>query len=393
MSYIGRSPISVDINNALLNEFSELLTSERTNQFQIKSSYGLSELRNITTEISGAVTASNGLINVYTSGASPDGFVKLSTSEFGRYVPGSIAEATVGIRFDPDSLADQRWGLFNPEGRSYSEGIGFGYNAASGLYLWTKKSGHETVIQSGSFNTISSSRLDDLNLNSGHIYRIRYAWYGYGAIIWEMQLPVGNVSERVSLHSFVPSDGTSINEPNQPVSVTIDNAGSPNASGLVYVSGRTYGVYGKSEAESRIVSEKALSKSVSNSVFVPILSFRRKAGKYQSLNLRGMDIDSNEKLLVQIRINSGPTTASWSTPSGYLPNETAGESDVSSTAVSATGIIIYEALVPESTKQTSALSSISIPVNIPATSEVTIMAKSLATTATADFIVRWVEEW
>lgn len=396
MSYTGTGPLGVNIQNVLTSQFDELSVTERTNQFQIKSTYGLTSLRNSTVEVSGLIYAENGVLYVSTSGSAPNAWAQLTTTEFGRYVPGSIAEGTIGITFDVESESDQRWGLYNPVDCAYDEGIGFGYNANSGLYTWFRKRGVETIFTSGDFNTISQDDLNAFNLNAGHVFRIRYAWYGYGEIIWEVQTKTTSSphrTERKILHVYSPDVGQSISDPNQPLTASVDNVGNPSASGTIQVTGRSFVIYGKNESETRIVSERALNKTVSNSAFVPIISFRRKAGKSQNVKIQGVDIESNEKLLIQFRVDADPTTASWQTPSNHLPTETAMESDVAATTLGS-GIVIFQSIAPASTRQSSALSKVSLPADIPAGVVVTLAARSLGgSPATADFVLRWTEEW
>jgi len=111
----------------------------------------------------------------------------LRTKARGRYAPGVTAEVGVGIRTTERPTGNQIWrvGVFNG-----SDGLYFGEDS-NGVFVARERSNTEKdkiYQENWNLDVLDGSNNDDnpsnytLDLNEGVIFRIVYAWYGYGQI-------------------------------------------------------------------------------------------------------------------------------------------------------------------------------------------------------------------
>jgi hypothetical protein len=376
--------------------FSELVTTQRTAVIELNSIYGTSALRDITTLAgTGAVsTSTTGEINLAT-GATASSSALLQSAEWGRYMPGYGAEVGAGIRLPsaPTGEHSVTWGLF--EG---TEGVYFGKDATS-LYVALLRNNVETRVNQANWN---GDKLDGtgpsgltIDLSNGYIFQIQFTWYGYGVISFVVVAPVDNEQRAITCHSVRVNGSTSIQSPNLPISVQIEN-GATASNFQVYVGGRQYSIIGAYTPIYRITSDFRVALATSTAI-IPVVSFRRKSAfKNRSVKIEGYSIGAvTEPLIVQLRLNGSLTGASWGTPANHTAAECAVESDVSATAITG-GEVLWEDLVMTAgvgAKSTGEDGRSSLSLDIPTTQPVTLCVRTVSGTGTVNTVFRVEEEW
>ncbi len=88
--------------------YDELQVAQRKNSFTLLSSLNrVSTLRNDTVETSSATVTNTGTEYQLSTTATSNDYAQLSTAERGRYSPGSVGEAGIGIRTTSQPTGDQ----------------------------------------------------------------------------------------------------------------------------------------------------------------------------------------------------------------------------------------------------------------------------------------------
>lgn len=386
-----------------MSQFEELRVVERNKLIDLKSLYGLSNLRDIvTTAGSGAVTnaVGGGEYKLVTTANGADS-ATLESAERGRYVAGQPGEAGIGIRIDAALTGSQvaRWGYFDD-----SDGFGFGQDA-DGLFVFSRKNGTDTEIRQADWNndTLSGdggngnpSRLQ-LDLSVGHTFQVVFTYYGYGPCYFEVLINDDDARQRkIIVHRFKRNDALVIENPNLPVRAEIENGGSATAFDALYVGGRQYSVVGSYRPNRRVTSERRLSLGSIGTTFLPTVSMRSKSA-YSSVStkIEGLDIITDADLLFEVRVAATLTGASFGTPTDHTATETATEADNSATAISG-GEVLYSGLVNSSGggNNTSGTASLQrLGFDIPELQPVTVALRAISGTATATVVLRIREEW
>ena len=219
--------------------------------------------------------------------------------------------------------------------------FGFGEDA-TGVFIFTRRAGVDTKVYQSSWNRdvldgTGKSGLT-LNLERGNVFHMDYSWYGYGSIAFKVVMPDANGVQRTVLaHTFDPSGVTSIQQPNLPIRVEVDNGTTATAQ-TAYVGGRQYSIIGRSRQTWRVTSQQRLAVgSIGTASWVPMLSVRRKAGTFlvESVRLHRVDLIADGDLIVGLWNNvTLGGTPSWGNLVDIDPNETVLESDVAATSIS-----------------------------------------------------------
>lgn len=380
--------------NQTLTALSGVQVSEPYPIIGIKSNYGKSALRD-TEELTGSGSVSNNVgdgVYVVGSGNTSNSSASLSTVERGRYVSGSIAIPGIGIRI-PQVLEGQevaRWGYFNED-----NGFGFGYDV-DGLYVFLRNGGSDTIVRRAAWVDKmdgAGASGETVNVSNVDIYRMPFRWYGSGPVNFEVS-GTGGIGETVTVATIHALAGKPIvDEPNLPLRVEILNDESGRDINIE-VYGRQFSVLGRYDPNRRVTGEFRLSQSV-GSTFVPLVSFRQKE-IYKSVSIKSNSVNiltSNSDLIVQIRIGSSLTGASFSAPALVPAGETSLEFDSSSTAISG-GQVIYTGLSGSGAGSKTQLSSIDLPdVDLPSDKNITLCARSVSGTATVTSVFQAMEEW
>ena len=393
-----------DPNLPRLTQFEELNTVQRTQIMELKSTYGLSDLRDVQTTNGGSITNVIGTNAEYqiNSGTST-GFAMLETAERGRYVPGFSAQFGMGVRIPSAPSGSQfcAWGYLetNISGTTITpqNGFYFSYNSTS-LYVNIANNGTVTQYAQSQWNT---DRLDGtgpsgitLDPSRGNIYQVDFTWYGYGTIefIVNVPNPYTFINEHVVVHRYRPNQETSTLNPNLPItaySYTTTSDGEFN----VYVAGRQFSIIGNYKPNRRITGEVRRVTGV-DATFVPVILIRRKTTyKSVSVKFQGIDFLSSGDLIVEIRTGVTGTDGSFGTPTNTTAGETAIETNRTATTVSG-GEMLWMGLVAGSNTSNRNISQTEFEFDFIGEEIVAILVKrTTGTNATVDCVVRVKEEW
>ena len=383
-------------------QFGTILNAERTPIFDLKSIYGISQLRDAISVTSATIT-NNGTEYLLQTDATTGAIATLDSAERGRYIAGSAGEAGIAVRLPSNTTGSQEasWGYFDDQNGAF-----FGQDAG-GLFISLLRGSVEQVkVYQDDWNVdpVNGTGPSGLNIElaAGNIYQVVYSWYGYGTIEWRVVLgPTPTPQNVVVVHRYRPNDETSMTDPNLPVRARVRNGVSTAASFSLYVAGRQYGIQGKYDPQRRITSQYVLSLSSGiGTTFRPVISFRRKAdfpvvGRVNSasVKIQGFDIISTADLLYQVRFNPALTGASWQTPTDTSASETAVESDVTATALSG-GELIYEGLVIGASLFSRAVSTQDeLDLDLNNVQPVTYTVRTVSGSGTITMVFRVREEW
>ena len=382
-----------------LTQFGERIAADRFNVLGLTSVFGTSAIRDITsTNGTGASIARSGAVLELTSGIATDGHARLTSAERAPYIPGSIQEGGIGLRIPSASVptGDQeiRWGVWDG-----TDGIYFGRDA-TGVYAAYSNGGTETKIRQTAWNV---DKLDGtgpsaltFDPDAGYVYRMRYAWYGYGGLAWAIVLPdSAGYTQPIPVHRAKVEGALAIGNPNLPIRAAIDNGTTGSNSLTVQVGGRSVSRIGPIElAARRFTAGRNLGFSTTASQ-VPYVSLRRKSGfaNEASVRLSSIQILTTDDCLWEVYMNASPTTASWVTPTGATAAETTLEMDISATSISG-GTLIAQGFAKSGSANKSELSLSELPpIDFAGTQPMTLAITNLSTTGTASVIFEAVEGW
>lgn len=378
--------------------FDSVNVSQRTPIIELKSTYGLSVLRDRQV-VSGSGTVTNNTIeyNLSTSTTTASSAI-LESAERGRYLPGSMAQAGIGVRtsgtFTGTSYA--RWGYFDD-----NNGFGFGVDV-TGTYVFTRRAAVDTKVYQSSWNTdklngTGSSALT-LALIEGNIFQIDFSWYGYGAIEFKIVLADANFKQQViTVHRFSPSQQTSVENPNLPIRAEANN-GNTTTDYDVFIGGRQFSVYEPFNPNTRVNSHRRDSLTSIGTTFLPVISFKRKTAFVSvAAKMQGIDLEVSTDMYYQIRVNGALTGASYGTPADTTASETAMEVDTTASAI-AGGELLYQGLISATGVGLSSVGSLlnsGLFVDIPAELPITLCVRTVTGSGASatGAVVRWTEEW
>lgn len=388
---------NIDINSPL-DLVGNLEVATRSTVIELKSTYGLSTLRDITTS-----TGTGSVVNAVgdaefnlSTGATTGSDAKLESAERGRYVPGTQGQVGLGVRFPSQTFtgtAKSEWGYFDT-----NNGFGYGVDT-TGVYIFILRDGTQTKVYQTNWNndTLDGNGASGLTLalTDGNVYQTDYLWYGYGNIDFKVVLNDGNKQTTVTIHRFNPTNQTSVKDPNLPISALIDN-GDTTTDYQMFIAGRQYATYTPYDPNFRINGHYRISQGSIGTTFIPVISFKRKtAYKSVAVLLEGLDIKADTDMLYQIRVNGSLTGASYGTPNDTTASETACEADTTASAITG-GEPLYTGLLSSTgagLNSAGFTSNNRLDFDIPNTQPLTLCLKTLTGTGTATSVLRWREEW
>jgi hypothetical protein len=333
--------LTVDANRAS-TIFGESLTAQRNALYSVSSAVpSVSQLRNNTdTANGGTVEVVNGEYNL--SVADQNAFALLESSQRGRYKPGYISQAGLGVRltevFNEGDYA--KWGYYQG-----SDGFYFGQDSG-GLYIGVKRSNveiHKKYQADWNRDTLLGTNGDknnsglSIDMTDGHIYQINFAWYGYGPVEFQVLMKDRSYDKGqrpVTIHIYESTGETTIAQPNLFISAELFSA-TGNEYNL-YVAGRQFSTFGANEAEGRLVGAFRIGVSTTT-VFRPLISWRKKTDQVfdaQEVRTRSVQLLSVPDLIYGFIVNGTLTGANFVNPSGYDQDETVCQVDISATAIS-----------------------------------------------------------
>lgn len=372
------------LSNAFTS-FNELTVSNAKSLFDLKSIYGISELRDeIDVTGTGAVTNQDGLYTI-SSGSTAGSTASLTSVDRGRYVAGFEAVPGIAIALPRMPVGDEvaRWGYFDE-----NEGFGTGVDA-NGFFTFLRYGGVERTHRRELWSEKLSGLIDDGYI---HIYRYPFRWYGSGPVRFEVSEQTNPLSpDLLTYDAFTPEVGESITK-NSNLKIRAEVEGGDNFS--IKVGGRQFFVQGNYNPIPRFSSEYRLAQSVGTS-FVPLISCKQTTGILQAVSCKLEALSllvSGASVIVQIRIGATviePIAEPNDIPSG----ESAMLWNTTDTTMTG-GFKIWEGLVADGqgnsfSSMKEALPSLALPDN----EIITLCARSFSGTATVNSVFSIKEEW
>jgi hypothetical protein len=369
--------------------FNDMRTVEKSVVFELKSTFGLSQLRDVVSAAGSGVVANSAGDNEYllsTGGGASDVAV-LRSAERVRYVGGIGAEVGMSVRLaDAAPSGSQRyaWGAFDD-----NNGFFFRYDA-SGLSVGVRRSGADTMVPRSSF---SYDKLDGtgpsaktLSLSDGLVFLIVFSWHG----VVNFCAMVGG--RAIIMHQTLVTTLTSAKDPNLPIAAEARANGTAGSSLALRVGGRFYNVLGRYQPIARINAAPRLEVPLAPvATYRPLLSIRRKVGYLGTgVRLSDADVVTSANVLVQVRTGATLAGASFGPVPDQLVGETCVEVDTAATDASG-GIVVWSGLV------STLGSSITTKMDYLLTeySPLTVLAQytGVSGSATVSCVARWTEEW
>lgn len=329
--YRNKNLLDVDVSNSRKTPFGEQVSAYRSSSFNFKPTWGLSLLRNtITTTGTGAAVIETNGEGKLSTGTTTTGVASIRTKERGQYQAGTQGEVGVGIRIptNPTGTQNGQWGYFD-------DNNGFGYGIDStGVYVFKRTGGIETKTYQGDWNVdIANGKGASgltLDITQGIIFQIDFTWYGYGEISFYITTKnLFDSNKRVLVHTLQVNNGVSIVDPNQPITITVENGGTTDSNFDLYFGGRQFSVVsGDSLPSLRVTSIELPQYTVTSGSYVPVASIRKKTdfnGRENSVNayFDNIEVITDSPIAVMYDFGGSTTGGSWVAPSDVSSDETA----------------------------------------------------------------------
>ena len=392
------------------NGFNETKVAQNTTQIALNNNLPLSSFRDIQT---GNITKQGSEYRVRADGSNNTS--SLRTALRGNYISGHVLTPGLGVRIPTLPTGDQfvEWGYYELDANDDPlNGITFKRTSDTVLLNLYKDGTNQLGGGSGvPQEDWNKDKLDgtgtsgaNLSTPTGYVYRVPFIYYGYGPVEFLVGVRSKNgVWREFPIHSADLDEGTSIAEPNLPLTVTTYNGGDSSTLDA-FVGGRQIAVSGPDKAvEPRIVGSEVREKSVGTTV-TPLISFQHKSGRENiRVKLKDLyvesDIDLHIFLYRNVTLSAGTTT--YSTPVDYDSNETATEwngnspTDIGATAFTGGERFGGSRYVPVGSQgSASAGSTIDLPQSVLIEGENwTLAAQTRSSTATVNAGLNVAEEW
>jgi hypothetical protein len=368
--------------------FNEVMTASRTPQFTLSSLNPLSPLRN---ELTGTPTHEGAEYEILADEA-------IETAEIGRYVPGFAAEAGIGVRVAtlPTGSQIMRWGYFDDED-------GFGWVlSATGLSTFVRSASVDTLYAQAAWSVdpLDGSGVSGLSLDlaSGKIFQIRFTWYGYGQVnfnVVDTQEDSPEAQLVLTAHRWSPGGATSTANANLPIRAEVVGAGD----GVLRVAGRQFSIIGRYVPQLRFSS---ISREVTGitTAFTPILAMRRRDdadARRIKVRVQGLQLSTSAPIEYAL-VQAGTVTFGTAVP-GILMTaaQSAVEFSVDPSAFSVgTGQAIVTGLVTTSGQGGNAIGADAVTgpdLPLPGLRSIVLVARALSGTANVTALLRSSEEW
>lgn len=384
--------------------FNNKITTQRTPIIELNAVANLSKLRDDTQEEGNGVVKDNGSEYIVRHQGAGD-LARLASAERGRYIPGNTSDVGVGVRFDStptDGDIECIWGYFHMEIDSNGDpttNIKDGYIVGvdtTDIFFEVIKSG--TSLHKEYKNNWNIDPNINIDLTDGNIFQINYTYYGYGLIKLQIvDSDDGEQQKLKDLHSVRIRGETSLNNSNLKVGGMIKSTNSTDDI-TMFVAGRQYATNGPYTPNIRITTENRLQQTVgTGEEYTPIMTFKRKFDERQTpIELYGMEILSNQDLLVDVHIDTSLTGETFEEISNQLSGETSVEVDTSATNVDLSqGVKVYETLINggDQANRSDITTQDNLPLSIPDQSTVTLSARAISTEATVSTVFKVKEEF
>ena len=349
-------------------------TPNKSTQIAVQPMWGISRLRDTTTENNGAtVSSDSGGELKLTTGSNSSGNCRLRTKQFGRYRSGDMVETGCAVRFTSDvsgGTSGQKieWGPLTD-----NNGFGWGVDG-SGLYVFRRSGTSDTTTRQSKW---SEDPLDgtgpsglDLDLSDGATFHVLYGWYGTRPIRFfaEVHDPELRLNRLVEVHRIRVTGSPSIEDPNLPIAVEADNDGTASSIDA-FVGGRQFSLIGGGGSLStRSVTAYAEGNpalTLSDDTWTEVVAVRRKSQLNSRENtitafLKETTVVAGNRIIFRVEQDAtidSANSASWSTPDGWDASETAIETiratDSGGLTVDTNGLPTVFGVAVGSTQQTT----------------------------------------
>lgn len=379
------------------NTISNMLQiAEKNFIVELKSTYGLSELRDIVTTTSGSVTHTGDEYQLSTNAVSSASVI-LDSAQLGATISGVTYEIGISVRMSDTPSGEQqaRWGYFDGDNGAY-----FGQDS-SGVFIAILRNGTETKIYQTSWNLNCCNDVGFiLDLTKGNIFQILFFTKGYSVIEFRIiNIDQSNTHSVTTVHRYKQDGQTFLIDPNQPIRAQVLNGNTATALNL-FVADRYIASYGLFIINKRITSERRLQQTVDQTLR-PTISFRKKStfpgSRNNSVNIKAdtFDIISetlNENLLWELYLGAtlGPDTQTFSTPTNTSSSETALESNITATTISGGTLLAAGLIAGDGQRYTISLNPFTLPVE----TTLTLATRAInSTSVTINTALRMEEDW
>lgn len=385
--------LQTEVTNLNSDNTQTLQTIQKNVIITLPSYMGVSVLRNniVTT---GSATITNNPVNeseitLNCSGA--DDSCILRSVDRGIYVAGLTCEVGMGIRIPTSLTGNQvlKWGYFSNQNGFYFK------LTSTDFQVCIMNNSIELCISQYNFN---KDKLDgngisghNLDFSKGNIFRILFSWYGYGLVSFEMiGTSKNNQQSNLAMHEYQTVGKTSTRIPNLPIQVTFSNNGTV-ANSNVFIAGRSFSVLGKFTDNTREASMHKYLASISNEVYLPIFSIKRKV-QFIGCSAMLASIYLKSSVDCELQILSGATLTSTSWINNLNHTESICEIDITSSSIVSKGIILYSMICFANEVHDHDFDTSIMQLN--ELNPITIIAKSL-TGETGNITVKvdWKEFW
>lgn len=376
--------------------FNEQYFVQKKAIFSLNSAWGISRLRNdIVTTGSGAVSENNGEI-VVSTGTTASSSVKLQSIERGQYIAGAEAEVGVGIRIPtlPTGSQNAMWGYFDDE-----NGFGFGVDSTD-FYTFIRRNGTTTKTYREDWNIDPLDGTGESELNNALqiiVWQIDFTWYGYGKISYIANVANTNEQQRFQLHSFIPSDQNSIVDPNQPITVVVEN-GETTSDFSIRVGGRQFSIASQEvRLGHRPVSEMIETIAISSTSYIPVIAMRKKltfgeSSRANSINIvfDRFKLTTDSDVFFQLSYADTDLDGTWADPSGW-GDESAAEINTSLTT-GTVGLPLFRGRLPAA-KNNDEILLLQERILVGNEKPIVLWLKVPSGTANVSVVLNWSEEW
>lgn len=336
---------------------------------------GVSLLRNnVITTGSGTISnnpVTESEINLNCSGANDS--CTLRSIDRGIYIAGLTCEVGVAMRMPSPLTGNQvlKWGYFSNQNGFYFK------LTSTDFQVCIMNNSVELCISQSNFNVdkldgngISSANID---FTKGNIFRILFSWYGYGLVSFEMVGTSKNGQQsNLCMHQYQTVGKTSTRIPNLPIQVIFGNNGTV-ANTSVFVAGRSFSILGQYTENIREVSMYKYLASISNEVFLPIFSIKRKT-QYIGCTVTLSEIYIKSSVDCELQIISRATLTSTIWEENPHHSETVVEIDKTSNTVNG-GLTLYSMIIFANETREHSFEDTLMQIN--EMKPITIIAKSL----------------
>lgn len=388
------APMPVAVYGPQTSPFSELMTAQRINVFNLSAFYGLSNLRDIQeTANGGTIALLEAELRLRTS-TTANGRAALFTAERGVYNSGYAAQIGLGVRIPTKPTGNQiaKWGA-----RADGEGIYF-VQDETGLAVARLSNSVETLYRQSDWNmdTLDGTGPSGVTFNpaDGRVCQIIFTYYGDGQIVWEIAAEVDGVQRKIPFHAIKFKGELSLRNANLPIFAEVDNGGDATSLDL-YVHGRQYSIIGDYNPKRRFTGQ-ARGSVATGTTAVPLVTFRTKTGfDNRKVRISGYQVKpATEDVIIEARLNGTLTGATYATPTNHSASETALQADINATAITG-GEVVWTDFI-ESGKNTNSAdvsSQNGLELDIPANQPITLCARTLSGTGTIVSHFRMAEDW